>query len=256
MKDIEHKLFTQDATLEEKLMMQKYYFKNKFNLKKDKPNNIIKINNNKIFTKFKNKIELLKNVVKNINNKNYNNKLIKFNKISNKSNTHEMLKCGWNNRYDYFFDKMCLFDSNNKKIERIIFDDIKEFNGWHSIFPSNEELNKVKLDDEIREKIFQKFHFVNLVKTSHANFIITHIYNSFFDKNILQTETKGKNVERFITEEARDMYAFGLKFLWAFNPDIDTRNAKIKIISKLDVDIFEDIEETNNANIIIINNME
>ena len=254
-KDIEIKLFTQDATLVEKLTMQKYYFMDKFSFGHNKitPTSIIKKNMNNVLYNLKKKINKLKDIVLNIKKKKFNNKLIIFNKITrntNKLDIQEKLKCGWDNRYDYFFQKLSLFNYNNTRIINIIFDDIKLFNKWDSIFPTNEQLNEVKLSDDLRAKIFKKFHFVNLVETSHANFIITHIYNSFFGKNIIRTDTNGKNVTRFITEEARDMFNFGLKYLTAFKKE----NVKIKPNftpnNKLDVNMDDD-EEPTNSNIIM-----
>ena len=51
---------------------------------------------------------------------------------------------GWDKRYSFFFESMKSIISNPHDH---LYVKIKDFNNWDSIFPSNEELNKVKLND-------------------------------------------------------------------------------------------------------------
>jgi hypothetical protein len=69
-----------------------------------------------------------------------------FYKLQFKNTDDDILAIGWGKQYIIFFDavKTILNDPESN-----IYTKIKEFNKWDSIFPSNEQFNKVKLNDEL-----------------------------------------------------------------------------------------------------------
>ena len=72
------------------------------------------------------------------------------------------LAIGWEKRYTAFFDAVKAI-LNYPEIN--IYTEIKEFNKSESIFPSDIELNKVKLNDELVDQIFYEYHFKDLTKS-------------------------------------------------------------------------------------------
>jgi hypothetical protein len=148
----------------------------------------------------------------------------------------EFLKIGWDNRYILFFNK--LNDLQNE--ENNIFEKIKNFNNWNSIFPEDKFLNKVKLNDELKEEIFNNFHFKNITKLSGALAIIKNIYNTYFNKKIIISINKGsKNYISSITEETKNIYKFGLENLKYW----DNKHLKFEKIKNDDlnfIDLFND----------------
>jgi hypothetical protein len=134
-----------------------------------------------------------------------------FYKLQFKNIDEDILAIGWEKRYNSFFDsmKIILNDPENN-----LYTKIKNYNQWDSIFPSNEELNKVKLNDELVDEIFTQYHFKDLSKASKAKAIIKHIYNSYFGKNIIESITKDKkNYKLNISDETRTLYYYSLESL-------------------------------------------
>ena len=122
----------------------------------------------------------------------------------------EELEFGWDERFTYFFEKLSVLihDENN------IYKKISEFNSWDSIFPSDKELNKVKLNEELLDRIFKEYHFKDLKKTSTAKSIIKHIYNAFFNKHVIKSKTKDKkNYSLYIDEDVHRVYNYGIENL-------------------------------------------
>ena len=69
-----------------------------------------------------------------------------------------------------------------------LYNKISEFNKWDSIFPCDDQLNKVKLNDELIDRIFNEYHFKDLKKNSTAKCIVRNIYNAFFNKNVIKSK--------------------------------------------------------------------
>ena len=128
-----------------------------------------------------------------------------FYKLQFKNIDDDILAIGWGKQYIKFFDavKTILNDPENN-----IYTKIKEFNKWDSIFPSNEELNKVKLNDELVDQIFKEYHFKDLTKASKAKVIIKNIYNSFFGKSIIESINIKTHYKLNISEETRMVYEY------------------------------------------------
>jgi hypothetical protein len=151
-------------------------------------------------------------------------------KFKESAKDNEYLQIGWDNRYDFFFDRIneLAFEENN------IFNKIKDFNKWNSIFPDDKSLSKVKLNEELINQIFNEFHFKNVSKISGHLCIIKNIYNTFFNKKIISSTQDGNNnYKSSISDEIKDLYEFGLNELKLFN-----YTNKVEISSV--VDIFND----------------
>jgi hypothetical protein len=135
------------------------------------------------------------------------------------------LEFGWNERFNFFFEKI----SNLMDEPENLYNKISEFNKWESIFPSDDQLNKVKLNDELIERIFNEYHFKDLKKNSTAKCIIRNIYNAFFNKNVIKSKTKDKkNYTLYVDEKAIRMYEFGLQHLKRY---VKTDDSDIDFIS-------------------------
>ena len=135
------------------------------------------------------------------------------------------LEFGWNERFNFFFEKI----SNLMDEPENLYNKISEFNKWDSIFPSDDQLNKVKLNDELIERIFNEYHFKDLKKNSTAKCIIRNIYNAFFNKNVIKSKTKDKkNYTLYVDEKAIRMYEFGLQHLKRY---VKTDDGDIDFIS-------------------------
>ena len=120
------------------------------------------------------------------------------------------LATGWDNRYNFFFERVS--ELNHK--ENNIYSCIQNFNKWESIFPSDEQLNKVKLNDELIDRIFEEYHFKDLKKNSTPKSIIKNIYNAFFGKTVIGSKTKDKkNYSLTINQTTHEMYKYGVQYL-------------------------------------------
>jgi hypothetical protein len=159
--------------------------------------------------------------------------------------TADEVQDGWNNRYLFFFSKVkqLLYNEDN------IYNKIKEENKWESIFPSDVELNKVKLSETILDQIFKEYYFKDLTKKSSARNIIKNIYNNFFGKHLIKStrDTNGdfeneygkhKHYALYIDDEVRNYYSFGIKNIKIYKKRIEIEEVKIE--SPLDSGIFTD----------------
>ena len=120
------------------------------------------------------------------------------------------LEYGWNERFNFFFERLKDLIHN----EDNIFQKVAEYNSWDGIFPSDELFNKVKLSDELIDRIFKEYHFKDLKKSSTSKAIVKHIYNTFFKKTVVKSKTKDKkNYTLTIDEKTLRMYDYGLTSL-------------------------------------------
>ena len=119
----------------------------------------------------------------------------------------------WSGRYFSFFNKLEeLSYTPMHLIKRIAL-----LNEWRSALPSDQELNKVKLDSGIIEDAFQQITFRSASKTSSHKVIVKRIFNTLLDRNFVQSKQDGSNnYQMFIDEEDRAMFQLGLKSLWCF----------------------------------------
>ena len=156
------------------------------------------------------------------------------------------LQVGWDNRYLFFFTKIKQLLYNNDNI----YNKIKEFNKWESIFPSDKELNKAKLNETIIEQIFKEYYFKDLNKKSSPTNIIKNIYNNYFSKHIIKSTRekegdfenergKHKHFSLYIDDEIKDLYKFGISNLKIYKKKNKIDEIKIDT-SILDNGIFTD----------------
>ena len=151
-----------------------------------------------------------------------------------KDETKAEIEQGWDNKYMVFVE-------NVKKLKYFdLFEDIKEYNKWSSIFPTDEELNNNKLSDELRDRIFKEFHFKNLTIHSKSLFILTNIYNNYFNKQVIKSNKEHTNTLT-IADDIKDMYNFCMTNLKVYNTVEMVEDVKDKEQQKI---IKDTIKET------------
>jgi hypothetical protein len=98
-----------------------------------------------------------------------------------------------------------------KANENNLFNVVSSFNKWSCVFPTDDQLNKVKLNNELIDRIFDEFHFRDLKKTSKPKAIIKNIYNTFYEKNVIGSVCdKSNNCMMKISDEIRLMFDYGM----------------------------------------------
>jgi len=165
-------------------------------------------------------------------------------KFINTNNT-EMLEYLFNNNYSTFIDAIINERSNIFNIT--IFDKIKNLNEWAGFFPNDEEIKKIKFDDDILDLIFSEnsgWVFNKLSRKSKPHIILKSIYKKIFNKEIIQSKCdKSKNYTFLIKDNTRTIYDYCIKNLKAINTN-ETQKEKIYIdTSKLDIFINDDEED-------------
>ncbi len=123
------------------------------------------------------------------------------------------LQFGWDERFNFFFEKMSHLIHN----EDNIYNKIMEVNSWDSLFPNDELLNKVKLNDELIDRIFTEYHFKDLKKNSTAKCIIKNIYNAYFNKNVIKSKKVKTHYYFYVDEKVERMHKFALNHLKRYN---------------------------------------
>jgi len=95
----------------------------------------------------------------------------------------------WDEKYIYVVERLKKLYQNPNNI----FIKIQQFNNWKYIIPvSSEEINNVKLNNDLLDEIFTNFKFKNLTRSSGKKSIIKDMYNTYFSKIIITTKY-GKN---------------------------------------------------------------
>jgi len=117
---------------------------------------------------------------------------------------------GFDNRFNFFFERLSKIKHDNEHL----YYKIAEYNNWNCIFPTDDQINKVKLNGELIDRIFNEYDFKDIKKNSTAKVIIKHIYNEYFVKNIIKSKTKDKkNYKLYIGEDVHQMFKFGMASL-------------------------------------------
>jgi len=115
------------------------------------------------------------------------------------------ISIGWDKNYNNFFKKM----SQIIQEEDNIFNKVRDFNNWGSIIPTDDELKKVKLNEDLLDRIFDEYFFKDLTKNSTHKNIIKNMYNTNLGKIIIKSKCdKSKNYELYIDDEIREMFIF------------------------------------------------
>jgi len=136
---------------------------------------------------------------------------------------------------------------------------ISKFNNWNNVIPEDDdELNDIKLTDELKKEIIDNFH-LNGVKIEKASnkILFKNAYNTFFfKKEVIKTKPVGdnqKHYEYFIDDNIRMMFEFGLRCLKAYHeelkPDLSfdqfiDDDEDLSQMSKL---LIKDIEESSDC---------
>jgi hypothetical protein len=132
------------------------------------------------------------------------------NKITNENsnNDENMLEYIWDDNYIFFFEnlKKLLCNTDN------LFNKIKELNKFNTIFPT--DIKKTKLNPEIIDLIFKHFVFNYISKSSSPHKIVKEIYNTFFGKFIITTQTDiNKHITYNIDNNLKMLYDFACQYL-------------------------------------------
>jgi hypothetical protein len=123
------------------------------------------------------------------------------------------LSDAWNYRYMSFFTNM----SKHCKGDDII-SAIREYNKWDNYLPSDDELKKVKLSQELIDRAFDEIVFNSKIsKTSSHIMLVKNILNTILGRNVIQSKTKDKkHYVHFISERDREMFNLGMHYLRCF----------------------------------------
>ena len=168
---IQQKMFAQTATMEEKILLQKFFFQMEF-----------------------------KNV-----------------EIEN-----QMIEESWDNQFVFFFAQLKKILSNKENL----FNDIKEYNKFEAFFPL--DIKKIKLNEDIIDKIFKQFDFKFITKGSHTSKIIKEIYNTYFGKHIIKVEyNKQSHVANYCLDKIGN-FSFDEYYNFALNHLCYDKNEKIE----------------------------
>ena len=115
-------------------------------------------------------------------------------------------------------------------------------------------MNKVKLNDELVDEIFEQYHFKDLTKASKPKAIIKNIYNSYFGKNIINSCTdNNKHYKLTIKDETRMLYHFSINNLKARNMN-EYEFSSVDMFNDGDLpeDKEEEVKQNKNATRIIL----
>ena len=104
----------------------------------------------------------------------------------------------WNDNYFFFFKRLSsvLLDENH------IFREIASANQLATLFPI--DVQKIKLTEAMKDRIFKEFSFKFITKLSSTTKIVKEIYNTYFGKQIIQTEydnSVNQNIKYIVDEK-------------------------------------------------------
>tara|TARA_R110002126_G_scaffold226568_1_gene371247 strand:- start:624 stop:3491 length:2868 start_codon:yes stop_codon:yes gene_type:complete len=165
---IQQNIFSQTATMIQKIMLQKYFFQLTF---KQSAQDV------KFHTDF-------------------NDKEI------------TVIAYAWNENLSGFFSKTCEVLSQPSSI----FQKIKEFNNNEGIFPTEDELKCIALNQPITDEIFKKFNFKYITSKSSPKKIIKEIFNTFFMKHIITSKYTTESQKQVDYETNSDYYNYFYDF--------------------------------------------
>jgi len=138
----------------------------------------------------------------------------------------EMIREAWNKKFNFFFEQ--LEDLVPNPFFKNILEQIRDHNKFSSFFPSDKELNKVKLNNDIIDEIFKcdnKWFFLRLNPNSGHKTIYKTIINSMFKMNIIESKReKSNNTLLEINDCSRDMLNFGINNLKIYHKLNTTKN--------------------------------
>jgi hypothetical protein len=127
----------------------------------------------------------------------------------------EMKELAWNKKYFDFMEATNTILYNKASKFKDIFDLMMPYFN-NSIMPTLDGLHnlvakKVKLPTILLDLIFDNFHFKNLTKKSSTIMIVKTIYNTYFNKHIIDITYEGNrhDIPKFkVSEEAVDLFNY------------------------------------------------
>lgn len=135
-----------------------------------------------------------------------------FSEFGNEDDNFCCLEYAWNNQYLFFFNQMRRYLEQGKIS---VFNKIKELNSLESIFTFDPK--KLKLNDDIKAKIFSEFKFKYLNQSSSNLKIIHEIYNTFFGVKIIKTNYT--ETSKAVNYSIEPMWDIWLKFVTKYNKE-------------------------------------
>jgi hypothetical protein len=114
----------------------------------------------------------------------------------------------WDENYIFFFKRLAtiLKDENN------LFNQIANLNKFNNLFPK--DLKKIKLTQEIKDRIFKEFSFKFIGNSSANTKIAQEIYNTYFNKKIIRTTyDSNKHANFIVLDQVYKFYEFAKKYL-------------------------------------------
>lgn len=116
----------------------------------------------------------------------------------------DMLRDIWDDKYAFFFKRL----ASVLATENHLFRQIAAENKYPNVMPTA-DVKKSKLSDELRERIFKEFSFRCVNMHSSPTKILKEIYNAYFGKNVIKTETDGsRNVKYTVDEHIDELVTF------------------------------------------------
>ena len=110
-----------------------------------------------------------------------------------------MLRDIWDDKYAFFFKRL----ASVLATENHLFRQIAAENKYPNVMPTA-DVKKSKLSDELRERIFKEFSFRCVNMHSSTSKILKEIYNAYFGKNVIKTETDDAKHAKYIVDERMD----------------------------------------------------
>lgn len=110
-----------------------------------------------------------------------------------------MLRDIWDDKYAFFFKRLAtvLYDDKH------LFRQIAVENKYPNLLPTD-DVKKSKLSEELRERIFKEFSFRCVNMHSSPTKILKDIYNTYFGKMVIKTETGSSNHVKYSVDERMD----------------------------------------------------
>lgn len=115
----------------------------------------------------------------------------------------------WDDKFSFFFKRLSviLLNKGDGVYKENLFNEIAKFNNFTRLFPT--DVKKVKLNDELKQRIFKEFSFKFITASSSTTKIIKEIYNTYFGKNIITSfYGEDRHVGYNIDEDVYNYYEF------------------------------------------------
>jgi len=120
----------------------------------------------------------------------------------------EELQIIWDANYFFFFKRL----ANILKDENNLFNQIADLNKLNKLFPN--EVKKIKLSQEIKDRIFKEFSFKFIGNSSATTKITQEIYNTYFNKKIITIHyDANKHANYLVDQSVYNFYEIAKEYL-------------------------------------------